>query len=73
MKNLELEWHTNQINKVRSQLKDSVSPVNEILKPLNMRTVVFNRRIKRLRRHEEAFSAKLEESLRKWLASAYKV
>ena len=71
MKNLELEWHTNQINKVRSQLKDSVSPVNEILKPLNMRTVVFNRRIKRLRRHEEAFSAKLESGLMMWLNKVY--
>ena len=71
IKNKELEWHTIQINKVRGQLNDSVSPVNEIKKPYMMRTVVFNRRIERLKRHEGAFAAKLEESLLIWFNNRY--
>jgi hypothetical protein len=71
VKQNEVEWHTSQINKVRSQLNDYVHPVNEIVKPLNMRTVVFNRRIKRLARHEKAFDDKLSAGLVKWFNKVY--
>jgi hypothetical protein len=71
MKLREMEWHSIQIKKVRGQLNAPDTPINLIVKPLNMRSVVFNRRISRLRRHERDFEAKLEESLLQWFHSRY--
>jgi hypothetical protein len=67
----ELEWHTVQINKVREQLNAPSSPANEIVKPLNMRSIVFNRRIKRLKSHEAAFKDKLDAGLVAWFNKVY--
>jgi hypothetical protein len=66
-----MDWHMVQSNKVRWQLNDAINPVDEIVKPKNMRTVVFNRRIKRLKHHEGEFKRKLEAGLMKWMNKTY--
>jgi hypothetical protein len=71
VKNKELEVHAFQINKVREQLNAPNIPINDINKPYMMRTVVFNRRIKRLVRHEKAFESKLELELMRWFNNRY--
>ena len=63
--------HIEQIAKIREQLNAPDTPLSEINKPYMMRTVVFNRRIARLDRHEAAYRAKMDAGLMKWFNRVY--
>jgi hypothetical protein len=71
MREKEILLHMRQIEKVRGQLNAPNTPINDIKKPYMMRTVVFNRRIKRLKRHEDAYIDIFEAGLVRWFNKTY--
>ena len=72
MKIREISIHLEQINKIRGMLGDYDSPVGRIKKPEGMKTYLFERRITKLRQQERLAKRKLEQGLRKYMASAEK-
>ena len=69
----EIQYHLAQVNKIRAQLGDFESGADDISKPVNMRTIVFDRRISRLKKHEKCTLDKLEDGLLRFIASQYYV
>jgi len=69
MKIWEICKHVEQINKIRGMLGDYDSPVGQIKKPADMKSYLFQRRITKLRQQERLAKQKLEQGLRKYMAS----
>ena len=59
----EIGHHMGQVNKLRERLGDSVSPADQIQRPVGMRRLLFDNRIERLTRHEQAIGRKLINGL----------
>ena len=65
------EWNRYQVDKIREQLNAPYCPIGDIKKPKGMRSIVFDRRIKRLERHQSAWLAKQRKPLDKWFQKTY--
>ena len=59
MRTQELEIHFDQVAKLRTRLQDMNSDPCDIVKPVGMRTKLFENRVQRLAKHERAIMQKL--------------
>lgn len=69
-----IEYYTNQINKLRGpdRLNDPINPPDKITKPVGMRTIIFDKRISRLKSLEKRTQNLIREGGEKFIKSRYK-
>ena len=72
VKTWEICNHLEQINNIRGLLGDYDSPVGRIKRPKDMKLYLFRKRVAKLRQQESLAKRKLEQGLRKYMASAEK-
>jgi hypothetical protein len=66
-----LDYHRKQVARLRARLEDTTNPPDKIIKPVGMRTKVFENRIQRLKKHEKMTVEILAEGLKKWQNRVY--